>query len=229
MTSKILRFGQHFIIKTQLYRVFIPFTSFLNKFYHLTKFAVWKSKFIIPLKGFKNRYELYKKVIETENLDLIYFLEFGVSKGESLKWWLKQIKNSHSLFWGFDTFNGIPEAWGTVKSGSYTNDGNIPYVEDDRCRFYVGLFQETIKKFLNENVLQQRLVVHLDADLYSSTLFCLFSLGPYFKKDDILIFDEFDVTTHEFKAFIDFQSCFSLPYTVIGESNNFNKIVIKIQ
>jgi hypothetical protein len=48
------------------------------------------------------------------------------------------------------------------------------------------------------------------------------------KKDDILIFDEFGVPMHEFKAFLDFTAAFPIRYAVLGQTNNYFQIAMKI-
>ena len=61
----------------------------------------------------------------------------------------------------------------------------------------------------------------MDADVYSSTLFALTMIGPYLNKDDIIIFDEFNVPLHEFKAFTEFLSSYYIKVKVIGAVNNY--------
>ena len=69
----------------------------------------------------------------------------------------------------------------------------------------------------------------MDADLYTSTLFVLTKLLPLLKKDDIIIFDEFGVPTHEFKAFTEIVSAYKLNYEFLGAINNYLQIAIKIK
>lgn len=231
MKSILLKTGQNLILTLRLNYILKPFASILQKLYCLSKFADWKNEYNnnLALKGYFNRFELYSQIIKNEQLDKICYLEFGVSKGESINWWLGQINQKNSIFFGFDTFEGIPENWGTRPKGSYTNDGNYPLINDSRCKFIKGLFQETLTEFLQTFENKDRLVIHFDADLYSSTLFCLFSMAPYLKPGDILIFDEFSVTTHEFRAFLDFQNAYNYNFLFIGESNNYGKVVLKTQ
>jgi hypothetical protein len=69
----------------------------------------------------------------------------------------------------------------------------------------------------------------MDADLYSSTLFVLTRLYPILKKDDIIIFDEFGVPTHEFKAFTEIVHAYNLKFSIIGAVNNYLQLAIKIE
>ena len=65
-----------------------------------------------------------------------------------------------------------------------------------------GIFQDTPGNFLNAFNMRNRIVVHLDADLYSSTLFVLLSMDQYLKEGDIIMFDDFLNPLGEFMAFI---------------------------
>jgi hypothetical protein len=76
---------------------------------------------------------------------------------------------------------------------------------------------------------ENRKVIHLDADLYSSTLFILTTLYPYLKSGDILFFDEFSVPMHEFKAFTEWTNAFYVEYEVLGSVNNFFRLAVMIK
>jgi len=69
----------------------------------------------------------------------------------------------------------------------------------------------------------------MDADLYTSTLFVLTALYPTLRKDDIIIFDEFGVPTHEFKAFTEIVDSYKLKFKVIGAVNNYLQLAIKLE
>jgi hypothetical protein len=69
----------------------------------------------------------------------------------------------------------------------------------------------------------------LDADLFSSTLYALTTLHPFIKKDDILIFDEFNVPTHEFKAFMDYVDSYYIQYEILAAVNNYFQVAIRIK
>jgi O-methyltransferase len=178
---------------------------------------------------YEKRYDLYDYVINKENLlSAVDYLEFGVCQGTSFKWWAEKNTDSSSRFFGFDTFTGLPEDWGSFKKGDMSGGNKAPEMNDSRCSFYQGLFQKTLPEFLSSYVSQNRKVIHMDADLYSSTLFVLTSLSPYLKKGDIIFFDEFNVPMHEFKAFDEWTKSFYINYEVLGAVNNFYQIAIKI-
>jgi Macrocin-O-methyltransferase (TylF) len=74
----------------------------------------------------------------------------------------------------------------------------------------------------------RRLVIHLDADLYSSTLFVLTALAPYFKRGDIILFDNFICSMDEFRAFEDFVKAFRVKYEVLGGVQEYIRVCVKI-
>lgn len=178
---------------------------------------------------YSKRYLLYEHLISAEGLkgDIDY-LEFGVAAGFSFRWWAGHITDAESRFYGFDTFTGLPEDWGSFRKGDMNNGNKVPEIDDDRCTFYQGLFQQTLPQFLGSYKAGKRKVIHMDADLYSSTLYVLTSLSQYLRKDDILIFDEFNVPMHEFKAFSEWIKAYQINYKVLAASNNFYQVAVKI-
>lgn len=204
---------------------------------HLSALSKWISEHrelpftSFPTKKFEysNRFKLFEFIIESEKLDdEIDYLEFGVAKGDSFKWWMEHIKNEKASFYGFDTFTGLPEDWGPFKKGDMSNGNEPPQINDSRHQFYQGVFQDTLYGFLKTYSGTKRKVIHLDADLYSATLFVLTSMNSYLKKGDILLFDEFNVPLHEFKAFSEWANSFYIKYEVLGEVNNYYQVAMKI-
>lgn len=177
-----------------------------------------------------DRIQLYEFLCDHKKLakkELTY-IEFGVGRGNSMRWWTGKNKESHSVFWGFDTFEGLPEKYGTYEPGTFSLDGNFPDIKDDRIQFVKGLFQDTLLKTIPKIDFKKTTIVHLDGDLYSSTIFALTILYPYLKKGDILMFDEFVVPYHEFKAFDDFVKSFYIKLEPIGAINNYLQLAFEI-
>jgi O-methyltransferase len=175
------------------------------------------------------REELYAYVLKEEELNAkVDYLEFGVSRGVSFRWWVNNITDSGARFYGFDTFTGLPEDWGRFKKGDMSNSCQPPEIDDDRVNFYQGLFQQTLNGFLKTYKPNERRIIHLDADLYSATIFVLSIITPFLRKGDIMFFDEFNVPLHEFKAFTEWTSSFYIDYEILGSVNNFHQVAIKI-
>src|SRR5271169_1790459 len=112
----------------------------------------------------------------------IDYLEFGVANGDSIRHWMHLSTHPGSRFFGFDTFEGLPEPWkhvgGITPKGTFGANGQPPVVENEsRVRFVKGLFQDTIPGFTQGFQPCNQLVLHMDADLYSSTPYVLASLN----------------------------------------------------
>jgi O-methyltransferase len=207
-----------------------PFSGFFLNLAYLSKQSKWINQnkdlayndFFSGDRTREKRFGLYQflldKFIKSNSIN---YLEFGVANGGSFYWWLKQHKNADSRFHGFDTFSGLPEDWGAFKKGDMNNGNEILKTDDTRARFYQGLFQQTLPSFLKTFNNEKQTVIHMDADLYSSTLFTLTSFAPYLKKGDIIFFDEFCVPTHEFLAVKNFTESYYINLKAIAASNNY--------
>lgn len=179
---------------------------------------------------YSKRELLYEHIKKTCIPDgAIDYLEFGVSKGSSFRWWIERIKNEEARFYGFDTFSGLPEDWGPFRKGDMDNGNEPPQIDDHRHTFYQGLFQQTLIPFLKSYIPGRRKVIHMDADLYSSTLYVLTLLTPILSPGDIIMFDEFNVPRHEYKAFREWSDSFYIEYRVLGGVNNFYQVAIMIE
>ena len=151
-----------------------------------------KFKSLDSAKIFKSRIQIWDYLIDyffDKDLD---FYEFGVHKGDSIRYFSKKLINKNNNFTGFDSFEGLPEVYnhGSLSKGDFSTDGQIPNIDDYRVKFIKGFFNE--KKNEIQNELKKSVntkLVHFDADIYSSTLFLLFQLDnftPYYA-----LFDEF--------------------------------------
>jgi hypothetical protein len=235
-------FIKDLLLASRLGILFTPFRFVFKFLYNFSLLSSWVNKhsgkvsfsdFYTPFRSYGNRVNLHQHVIKSEGLDQkpVHYLEFGVAGGTSFAWWVKANQHPGSLFYGFDTFEGLPEDWHFFKKGAFSFD--IPFMEDARGTFIKGLFQDTLYKFLdnyarNLDTPDVTRVIHLDADLYSSTLFALTRLAPFLRNGDILLFDEFNIPNHEFAAWNDFVRSYYIKYEVIGSVNNFYQTAIKI-
>ncbi len=233
---KFIRKIKYYFFKFRLH-LFIP-TRYLTLLAYFSSVSNWISRhkkikysdFPTSTFDYGRRVDLFSFIIENEILNVpIEYLEFGVSKGHSFKWWVKNIANPNSVFHGFDTFSGLPESWGPFKKGAMSNENKPPEIKDLRCHFYQGLFQTTLPKFLKNYQSDKKKIIHIDVDLYSAALFVLTTLSPYLNKGDIILFDEFNVPLHEYKAFKEWTEAYYIDYKVLAEVNNFFQVAFKLK
>jgi hypothetical protein len=128
-------------------------------------------------------------------------LEFGVWSGHTIK----IIRDSFSgQVYGFDSFEGLPEKWRDGFEKGHFKTESIPLVEG--VEMVVGYFQDTLEDFL-KNLNKKIKVIHFDADLYSSTAYCLDLVTNHLSDNCIFIFDEYQnypgCGEHEEKAFLE--------------------------
>jgi len=182
-------------------------------------------------RDYSKRYKLYEYVSNRFKLkDAPFdFLEFGVARGNSFSWWVSNFPDAGCRFFGFDTFEGLPEAWGTFNKKEMAAE--VPSINDTRVEFIKGLFQDSLPGFLTNHDLRgiKPKVIHLDADLFSSTLYTLTSMAPYLNKGDILIFDEFNVPNHEFLAYRLFCESYYIKSKLIAAVNNYLQVAFIIE
>ncbi len=225
-------------VKYRLHRIVEPFSGAALNMLYLSKISKWVQEhrsiafndFPSPGWNYQKRYGLYEYVVGKEKLhEPITYLEFGVSEGESFRWWVSHIPNGRSRFYGFDTFTGLPEDWGGFSAGEMSTGSRAPRFKDKRARFIKGLFQDTLPVFLRTHKMKGRKVIHLDADLYSSTLYVLTTIAPFLRPGDILFFDEFTVPRHEFLAFTDFVHSYYLQFELLGAANNYFVVAFKLK
>lgn len=174
-----------------------------------------------------DRYQLYARILEEISADApIDYVEFGVFEGASIRWWVEANHHPESRFYGFDTFEGLPEAWRqnatyALPAGYFSTQGIPPDIGDSRVQWVKGMFQNTLEGFTATYQPRHRLIVHLDADLYSSTLYALAVMNRFLVPGTVLIFDEFDSVTGEFRALCDYSTSFRKKFVALGHCGEF--------
>jgi hypothetical protein len=237
-----IRFVKDLLLYTGIPRVLAPLNHgflFLSNFNRMRswiaahKDGLLLNDFYSSKRDYNKRYKLYDTVAAHYHLDKseILYLEFGVAAAHSFKWWLAKNTNPHSEFHGFDTFEGLPEDWGRhFRKGDMS--AALPDIADKRAFFYKGIFQETLHGFIKENeagLRQKPKVIHMDADLFSSTIFVLSQLYPYLNKGDIIFFDEFNVANHEYFAYKIFTEAFYVKLKPVAAVNNFYQVAFVVE
>ena len=241
--KRLVIFSKDFLLFYPVTYIFKPLSRFFLFVSYFNQLVLWikknKNQFLSsdhysPKRDYNKRYNLYQFVVDTFQLQQkeIIYLEYGVAAGASFNWWLNNNRNDKSRFFGFDTFEGLPEKWGSFyEKGSMRFD--VPELNDDRGKYIKGLFQDTLpgliasqQALLNSGATK---VILMDADLYSATIFTLSQLYPSLKKGDIIMFDEFSVAMHEFKAFIEFTGNFYVKLKPVVAVNNFYQVAFQVE
>lgn len=160
------------------------------------------------------------------NPEYKHVLEYGVFEGRTLR----RAKDTLSAtfpdkefkIYGFDSFVGLPEDWvGEVgfvtHKESFDVKGNIPDIPG--VKLFIGWFEDTIPNYLKEA--DTISLLHVDCDLYSSTVTVLETMRPYIKSGTIIVFDEWvyfnreECNDHEQKAFYEWVNKYDIKYEFI--------------
>ena len=157
---------------------------------------------------------------------------------------------------GFDTFTGLPQAWGNEPAGSYSTGGIVPNLEG-KVYFHKGLFRDTIRPFLahadKEAAASEAAATdgdggeeegdgvggsaflayaNIDCDLYSSTLDILESMHGRVIPGTILIFDEYICHStwrqDEFRAWRECCKRFGWKYEYLAFSLITKQVVVRV-
>lgn len=161
---------------------------------------------------------------------LTHVLEFGVYQGRSIRALRENLPTKYKLF-GFDSFEGLPEHWtGTnTTPKQFSTQGRIPEV--DGVKFYKGWFEDTIPQYLK--VARPIALLHVDCDLYSSTVTVLESLKKYIVPGTVIVFDEWyynhrdipENRQHEQKAFYEWVKKYQLSFELLEAVEDERQLV----
>lgn len=157
-----------------------------------------------------------------------FVCELGVYRGESLNK-IAQHYNGEVVY-GFDTFSGLPESWRDGFSEGVFDVSDEVLSFEKNCQLYKGLFSETLPVFLDD-VEGGAKLIHVDCDLYSSSVCALRLLAPRIRPGTVIVFDEYfnypGWKEHEYKAFVEFMKNSDLSYKYIAY-NKFGQQVAVI-
>lgn len=181
------------------------------------------------IKKFNNQEDLMFYCLDNSNESGLN-LEFGVYSGETINKCSNRSK--HKKFYGFDSFEGLPEDWrsGFLK-GHFNRNGNLPEVNSN-VSLIKGLFNDTLLEFLSKNN-EFLSFIHIDCDLYSSTKYVLEAIKSRLTNNTILLFDEFynypGCENGEYKAWIEFiEHNSNIKYEYIGYNINHEQVAVRI-
>lgn len=174
--------------------------------------------FLVDLKALLDENQITQRPVQyvfSSNTSVTYpfcqgqWLEFGVAGGATTRWMAKYREAvcgshpdtsgaTHTGVVGFDTFTGLPEAWGAFKEGHFNLKGKLPPVPAN-VQLVKGLFNESLPPFLEQldrdsrhrpAVFRNVTYLHIDCDLYAGARDALSLLSDRIHPGAILVFDD---------------------------------------
>uniref|UniRef100_I2Q7Q5 Macrocin-O-methyltransferase (TylF) n=1 Tax=Desulfovibrio sp. U5L TaxID=596152 RepID=I2Q7Q5_9BACT len=168
------------------------------------------------------------EIIQSMVPDFGLLLEFGVRNGHSI-YRLAEMFPSRQVY-GFDSFEGLPEAWNNESAGSYTALGRLPKVPAN-VEFVVGWFNETLPGFKKAHS-EPIAFMNVDCDLYSATKTIFEEMDAQIVPGTIIVFDEYLVNKSwredEFKAFQEWVSAQNVKYEYLAASLYTKQAAVRI-
>lgn len=167
--------------------------------------------------GFETQKELIAYSLD-QTMASGYYMEFGVFTGGTMRYMAK--RKPKAEFHGFDSFEGLPNDWSGmpfVKS-TFSVKGALPKVPSN-VSLHKGWFNETLPAWRKAH--QGKVAfMHIDCDLYSSTVDILENLADRMQAGTIVLFDEYfnypNWENHEYKAWKEFVAKYHVQYEYIG-------------
>jgi hypothetical protein len=158
------------------------------------------------------------------------FLEFGVHSGATINSIAVQTKDK--TIFGFDSFEGLPDDWHSgIPSGVFNENGIGPKVEDN-VELVVGWFDKTLPFFLDKHEGEKAAFIHVDCDIYSSTVMIFNGLRKQIVPGTVILFDEYfnypEWQHHEHKALLEFCKTWNVSYKYVCFMPQYMKAAIQI-
>ena len=163
-----------------------------------------------------------QRELTTFSLDAVkiegYYLEFGVFTGGTIRFIARRIAGK--VIHGFDSFEGLPEAWSGFNLGrrAFDASGHLPKVPGN-VRLHRGWFEDSLPVWLKEHS-GPAAFIHIDCDIYSSTRTILTLLAERIVPGTVILFDEYfnypNWEQHEYKAFQEFAAKRGVKYRYLA-------------
>jgi hypothetical protein len=202
----------------------------MARFRDATTTAAFEEQYLRDAAGFKTRLALHRAMLrEVRHKDGLH-LEFGVYKGDSINHFAEA--SPEVTWYGFDSFEGLPEAWTLgAKAGAFSIGGHLPSVRGN-VRLTKGFFESTLPNFVAQHPGARVALLHIDCDLYSSTVTILRNIAPMLAPGSIILFDEL-INYHgwedgEFKAFMEFVAERNLAFEYIAYNRTGGQVAVRI-
>ena len=184
--------------------------------------------------NFDTDYDLHKWVATTQLDDKLlsrgWVLEFGVATGRTLNQFAHWLPDK--TVYGFDGFEGLPEDWTSRMRKGFFARSSLPRVRSN-CELVVGWFDQTLPGFKTNKIKNEPIaLLHVDCDLYSSTVTILNNLKDNIVPGTVIVFDEYmnypGWQRDEFRAWQEHCRMYGVRYEYIGRVSRHQKVAIRV-
>lgn len=155
------------------------------------------------------------------------YCEFGVWEGRSTNFLSSHMKTT---LYAFDSFEGLPERWFDVFDRGHFKVERIPAVREN-VRLVKGYFDDTLPGFVKEHP-EKVAFLHIDCDLYSSTVSIFKHLGNQIGPGTVMVFDEWynypGWQEGEYKALLEFVRERGLGFEYIVYNRHDAQVTVRI-
>jgi methyltransferase family protein len=178
--------------------------------------------------GFDSQRELIEFSLSAVKIDG-HYLEFGVFTGGTIRFIAR--RTNGRLVHGFDSFEGLPEAWSgfNLRKRAFDMGGRLPRVPAN-VRLHRGWFENSLPEWLKVNP-GAVAFIHVDCDLYTATRTVLTLLADRIVPGTVILFDEYfnfpNWEQHEYRAFQEFTAERGIKYRYLGFARQ--QVAVKIE
>ena len=178
-------------------------------------------------------FQLHQQIVEhavsNASIDGM-FLEFGVATGNTLREIASHAPAGKTVY-GFDSFSGLPGDWtGHVETAGAFKQKAIPKVPAN-VQLVRGYFEDSLPDFMQAHEGPVSFV-HIDCDLYSSTVTILDNIGDRLQPGTHVLFDEYfnypSWKQHEHKAWAEFCAAHGVNYTYLGFTALDGRVLVRV-
>jgi methyltransferase family protein len=153
-------------------------------------------------------------------------LEFGVYTGTTLA---IIADGRSSEVYGFDSFQGLPSAW---RPGFPEGTFGVPDPPDvPGTELVIGLFADVLPGFLADHPGPVDFL-HVDCDLYDSTVTVLDLVGPRLRPGSIIVFDEYfnypGWQRHEYRAWLEYVERTGITFEYEGYTVDNEQVIVRV-
>jgi hypothetical protein len=153
-------------------------------------------------------------------------LEFGVYTGSTLT---VIAADRDGEVYGFDSFQGLPSPWRPGFPAGMFDVDSLPDVPGGEL--VVGLFADVLPGFLADHPGHVDFL-HVDCDLYSSTVTVLEQVGPRLRPGSVVVFDEYlnypGWLEHEYRAWTEYVAKSGIEFDYEGYTADNEQVTVRV-